>query len=90
MANWKCRLDDASRQRFREELQLQHINDHIEVPGEHDLPRSHVRQLAVDALMVLARQEQPEVDPARLHRLMEELQMICEPVTPEESGPTAT
>ncbi len=80
MAIWKCWLDEASLQRFRQELQLHHLHHEIEVPGEHDLPRSHVRQLAMDSLMVLARQENPELERAHLHQLMGELNMVCEPV----------
>jgi len=80
MATWKCWLDDASLERFRHELQLAHINNEVQVPGEHDLPETHVRQLAIDAFMVLARQENPDLERPRLFELMNELQVVCEPM----------
>ncbi|MCC5809730.1 MAG: hypothetical protein JJU06_05090 [Ectothiorhodospiraceae bacterium] len=80
MPTWKCRLDDASLARFREELQLPHIANEVLVPGEDDLPRSHVRQVAVDSFLVLARQENPHLERHRLYALMKELRIECEPV----------
>ncbi|MFV8834683.1 hypothetical protein [Aquisalimonas sp.] len=80
MTTWVCWLDDASIDRFRGELEVPEINNRVEVPAEPDLPESHVRQLAIDSMMVLARQENPAVEPERLYRLMNELTLVCEPL----------
>ena len=79
MYYWTCWMDDASIDRFRRELGVSGIRNRVEVPAEHDLPPSHARQVALDAFMVLARQENPELDSERMHALREELVLHCEP-----------
>ncbi len=81
MPTWKCRLDAASMQRLRDEFQLQQISNEVLVPGEEHLPPGHVRQVAVDSFLLLARQENPGLERERLYALMSELDIVCEPMT---------
>ena len=79
MPKWTCWMDDASIDRFRRELGLNQVNNHVEFPAEHDLPADHARQMAIDAFMMLARQENPDMDPEHIRRVAEELHVYCEP-----------
>lgn len=79
MTYWRCRLDEPSIERFRRELDLPAVNNRVEFPGEWDLPESQVREIAKDAFMVLARQEQPKLDRPRIRGLLDELELVCEP-----------
>lgn len=79
MTYWRCCLDEPSIERFRRELELPEVNNRVEFPGERDLPESQVRGIAKDALLVLARQERPDLDRARIRALLDELDVVCEP-----------
>jgi hypothetical protein len=79
MANWICRLDDESLALLRTEFGLGDIANSVRIPAEHDIPKSHLRQVAIDAFHVLARQENPNMEAAHFVSIMDGLTVHCEP-----------
>jgi len=86
MPIWKCRLDEASLEHLQRELKVREIRNEIEIPGEYDLPKSHLRQVAVDTYTILARQENPNLERPHIHRVMQELRISCEPLPETDHG----
>lgn len=79
MTYWRCRLEEASLERLRRELDLLGVKNRVDFQGEWDLPLCQVRERAMDAFMVLARQTHPYMDRAQIRALLDDLDLVCEP-----------
>ncbi|MDN3519757.1 hypothetical protein QWY84_19290 [Aquisalimonas lutea] len=79
MTYWCCRLDEGSLERLRRDLDLPDMVNRMHFQSEWGLPLCQVRERAMDAFMVLARQTHPSMERARIRALLNELHLVCEP-----------